>query len=104
MSKSSDRGTKRPKLSPPPTREKLGEPKVKECGCVSQAYAEGPPDRFPCIPHALQEAAGALQEAGAALGYVGGMLGQQEAKIRANEAMEKLNGEVDKGIEDGNIS
>jgi len=104
MSSKSDRGTKRPKFSPPPQREKHGELKVKECGCSSQAYTEGPPDRYPCIPHALQEAAVALADAGSALGYVGGQLGKQEEQLRAQRVMEEMNGEVDKGVEDGTIT
>lgn len=103
MSSKSDRGTKRPKFSSP-QREKHGEMKVKECGCSAQAYTEGPPDRYPCIPHALQEAAGALAEAGAALGYVGGQLGKQEEQLRAQRIMEEMNGEVDEGIERGDIT
>lgn len=104
MSKSSDRGTNRPKLLKGGERKPHGEPKVKECGCSQQAYTEGPPDRYPCIPHALQEAAGALAEAGAALGYVGGQLGKQEQQIRAQQVMDDMSGEVDKGIDDGSIS
>lgn len=101
MSKPSDRGTKRQKLSKPSEREPAGEIEEKECGCREQKFTDETSDKFPCIPHALQQTASSLAEAANALGYVGVQLEQAGARQRA---MKELNDEVDKGIEDGSIS
>ena len=97
MSSKSDRGTKRPKLSPVhKDREPKGEPTQEPCGCREQAYDDETVDAFPCVPHAFQKAAAAIVEAGNAIGYVGHTLQQASARHRA---MADLNDEVD-GSED----
>jgi len=100
MSKSSDRGTARPKISKV-TRNPKGEPTQEPCGCREQVYDDETVDAFPCVPHALQKAATSLQEAGGALGYVGHSLQQAEARQRE---MKELNDKVDAGIEKGDIT
>ncbi len=101
MSKKSDRGTNRPKLSKVTEREPKGEISEEECGCREQAFNDGTVDAFPCVPHALQKPASALTDAANALGYVGVQLEQAGARQRA---MKELNKKVDEGIESGEIS
>jgi len=101
MSKKSDRGTKRPKISPVhKDREPSAPIEKKDCGCREQAFDDGTVDAFPCVPHAMQKAAASLQDAGNALGYIGHTLAQTDER---NRAMAILNDEVDEGIEKGDI-
>ncbi len=92
MSKSSDRGTARPKIQTPSdskvARDKVGDLVVLECGCREQRFSDETFDRFPCVPHAFLQMAKSLIEAGNAIGYAGTALENQEIR---NREMEKLN-------------
>jgi len=101
MSKKSDRGTKRPKLSKVEGRQPVGDMEIKPCGCREQRFDDETIDAFPCVPHAFQKAANALLDAANAIGYVGHTLEQAEAQQRA---MMEMNEQVEKGIEDGSIT
>ena len=113
MSSKSDRGTRRPKTPPPdqPTpRCPVGEPEVKDCGCVDHPMNDDTRDIQPCIAHAIVQAANSMiemskatQRAAQALGFAGMELVRQDESIRAAAANEQANKEVDKGLEDGSI-
>lgn len=109
MSSKSDRGTKRPKLVE--ERQPVGDLITHPCGCVEQKFDDESANITECPPHGLMTAATRMAEAGTkhieaaqALGSVGQILLQDGVKSRAADANEAANAEVDKGIEDGEIS
>jgi len=102
MSSKSDRGTKRPKVEETPAeRTPVGDPIMLDCGCREQKFSDGTSDKFPCIPHAMQQMATSLLDAGNAMGYIGAALEQQEAR---NREMRRLNEQTNEGIDEGKIT